>query len=103
MAKSPNGKIVKSLYLKIAYVWTRPYRVLTTLLCQIFSSKARSDGLCKTHWKVALNFACAKYSELETSLSTAFYAGLNVPLVKLLIEIFLVLVLLEHFEAVGGT
>ena len=24
MAKSPNGKIVKSLYLKIAYVWTRP-------------------------------------------------------------------------------
>ena len=26
MAKSPNGKIVKSLYLKIAYVWTRPNR-----------------------------------------------------------------------------
>ena len=25
MAKSPNGKIVKSLYLKIAYVWTRPF------------------------------------------------------------------------------
>ena len=24
MAKSPNGKIVKSFYLKIAYVWTRP-------------------------------------------------------------------------------
>ena len=33
------------------------------------------------HWKVALNFACVKCSELETSLSTAFYAvnfaGLN--------------------------
>ena len=28
MAKSPNGKIVKSFYLKIAYVWTRPERVL---------------------------------------------------------------------------
>ena len=26
MAKSPNGKIVKSLYLKIAYVWTKPYK-----------------------------------------------------------------------------
>ena len=24
MAKSPNGKIVLSLYRKIAYVWTRP-------------------------------------------------------------------------------
>ena len=45
------------------------------------SFKALSDGLCKTHWNVAMNFACVKCSELETSLSTAFYAanytGLN--------------------------
>ena len=25
MAKSPNGKIVKLIYLKIAYVWTTPH------------------------------------------------------------------------------
>ena len=25
MAKSPNGKIIKLLNLKIAYVWTRPW------------------------------------------------------------------------------
>ena len=33
----------------------------------------------KMHWKVALNFACVKRCELETCLSTAFYAGLNEP------------------------
>ena len=33
------------------------------------------------YWKVALNFACSNHSELEKSLSTAFYSvnytGLN--------------------------
>ena len=33
MAKSPIGKIVKSLYLEIAYVWTRPYTVLKNEKC----------------------------------------------------------------------
>ena len=28
MAKSPNGKIVKSLHQKIAFVWTKPNRHL---------------------------------------------------------------------------
>ena len=41
------------------------------------------DGLRKTLWKVALNFGYVKCSELETSLSTLFYAanyaGLNKP------------------------
>ena len=32
MAKSPNGKIVKSLYLKIAYVWTRHGQMIKTCL-----------------------------------------------------------------------
>ena len=41
--------------------------------------KASTDGLRKMHRKVVLNFACVKCSELETSLSTAFYARLNKP------------------------
>ena len=43
--------------------------------------KTPSDGLHKMHWKVALNFAFIKRSELKMSLSTAIYAehyeGLN--------------------------
>ena len=46
--------------------------------------KSRSDGLRKMHWKVALNIACIKHSELEMILSAAFYvanyAGLNQPI-----------------------
>ena len=39
--------------------------------------KAHLDGLCKIHMKVAYSFACVQCSELETILSTSFYAGLN--------------------------
>ena len=43
--------------------------------------KTPSDGLHKMHWKVALNFAFIKRSELKMSLSAAIYAanyaGLN--------------------------
>ena len=37
--------------------------------------KTPSDGLHKMHWKVALNFAFIKRSELKMSLSTAIYAA----------------------------
>ena len=59
------------------------------------------------HWKVALNFACVKCSELETSLSTAFYtvnfAGLNEPKSKTPIVILrqtskLSFLQLSHFQ-----
>ena len=54
-----------------------------SLSISIFLRKAHSDGLHKMHWKIALNFAYVKCSEIEMSLSTAFYAanyaGLNEP------------------------
>ena len=53
---------------------------LFTFLPFTIAFKASSDGLCKAHQKVGLNFACLTRSELDTCLSTALYAGLNEPL-----------------------
>ena len=50
MAKSPIGKIVKSLYLEIAYVWTRPYTVLKNEKCAMKAAtlklKKKSLRIC---------------------------------------------------------
>ena len=75
MAKSPNGKIVKSLYLKIAYVWTRPQVHLSTFFHQIYFLSfcfISNPGTCVYLFHPNVCFSFVRYISSQVHGSTFF-------------------------------